>query len=72
MDRVVSISVSTPYLVEVIYRRIVGELRSLGKEVEVHVEGNTISLPLIEGVVEAVWRVIKTSPSAVFTSIDIK
>ncbi|MGB9704699.1 MAG: hypothetical protein ACPL3C_04560 [Pyrobaculum sp.] len=72
MERRVSITVSTPYMVDLIYRRIVGELRAMSRRVEVHVEGNRITIPLVEGVYDAVWRIIKTSPSVVVASVDFK
>ncbi|MCU7787092.1 hypothetical protein ODS41_04005 [Pyrobaculum sp. 3827-6] len=68
----VSITVSTPYMVDSLYRRIVGELRAMSRWVEIHVEGNRITIPLVEGVYDAVWRIIKTSPSVVVTSVDFK
>lgn len=59
-------------MVDSIYRRIIEELRSVSKRVEGYVEGNKITIPAVEGVHEAVWRMIKTSPSEVITSIDFK
>ncbi|MGC8975992.1 MAG: hypothetical protein ACP5KB_07355 [Thermoprotei archaeon] len=44
----------------------------MSRRVEVHVEGNRITIPLVEGVYDAVWRIIKTSPSVVITSVDFK
>ena len=70
MDGYISISISTPHIVNCIYRRLSGELKSLG--VEPYVEGNVIKIPRGKEIENAVWRVVKTTPTAVFLSIDFK
>lgn len=70
MESYISISVSTPHIVGCIYRRILSELKAFG--VEPRVEGNVIKIPRKGPVEEAVWKVVKTTPAAVFLSIDFK
>ncbi|ABL89033.1 conserved hypothetical protein [Pyrobaculum islandicum DSM 4184] len=72
MERRISITVSTPYLVEYVYRRISGELRARGVSSSIYTEGITIKISSVEGVERIVWDIVKTSPMAVFTSIDFK
>ncbi|ACB40155.1 hypothetical protein [Pyrobaculum neutrophilum] len=72
MEKAISITLNTPYLVEQVYRRIVGELRARGYVVAPRVEGNKIVIPYTEETRSAVWHVVKSLPPAVFTSIDLK
>ncbi len=72
MDGAISITVANSYLVDLVYRRIVGELKRRGEVVDVSVVGNVIRIPKTDGVREVVWNVVKSTPTAVFSSIDVK
>ncbi|MCY0891722.1 MAG: hypothetical protein OWQ51_12285 [Pyrobaculum arsenaticum] len=72
MERWISISVSNPYITEQVYRRILGELKAMGKPVKATIEGNSINIAITEDIKEVVWKAVKTSPLSVFTSINFK
>jgi len=68
----ISITLTSEYLVRQIYARLAGELKNLGGTVAPVVEGRTIRVQYVKGVEEALWRVVKSTPAAVFASIDFK
>ncbi|MEZ0319986.1 MAG: hypothetical protein ABWK05_08365 [Pyrobaculum sp.] len=72
MERYVSISLNTAFLVDAVYRRIVGELKSAGLSHEVVVDQNVIKIRYTPGIEEVLWRVLKATPLSVVTSIDFK
>ncbi|MFN3803549.1 MAG: hypothetical protein ACK4SY_00640 [Pyrobaculum sp.] len=71
MPMAASITLANPYLADLVYRRIVGEVKAVGKQAEISVEGDVIKIKL-EGVEELVWRIVKSFPAAVFVSIDFR
>jgi len=72
MERLISITVSTPHVAEHLYRRIIGEVKASDRRVDIYIEGNTIRIPYVTGMEEVIWRVVKSSPLAAFSSIDLK
>jgi hypothetical protein len=68
----ISITVSTQHVAEHLYRRIIGEIKASGRHVAVYIEGNTIRIPYVAGLEDVIWRVVKSSPLAAFSSIDLK
>ncbi len=72
MEPMISITVSTPHVAEHLYRRIIGEIKASGRHVAVYIEGNTIRIPYVAGLEDVIWRVVKSSPLAAFSSIDLK
>ncbi len=72
MGPMISITVSTQHVAEHLYRRIIGEIKASGRHVAVYIEGNTIRIPYVAGLEDVIWRVVKSSPLAAFSSIDLK
>ncbi len=72
MEPMISITVSTQHVAEHLYRRIIGEIKASGRHVAVYIEGNTIRIPYVAGLEDVIWRVVKSSPLAAFSSIDLK
>jgi len=68
----VSITLTSEYLVRQIYAKLAGELKSFGGATAPVVEGLTIRVQYVKGVEEILWRVVKSTPAAVFASIDFK
>ena len=73
MERYVSISLNTAYLVDAVYRRSLGELRSAGLSKDaVVVDQGVIKISYRPGLEELLWRALKALPASVVASIDFK